>query len=532
VPSFTGDVGGLACGLVALLFAGASGKPMETTLQDDATFLHRPAAQVRAAARQVAQLGGDRIRLTAGWSAIAPHARARRMPGPPFDGANPATYPERAWTALDTAVKAADDAGLDVQLDVGFWAPRWAVRRGSPAHRFRRYPDPRRFGDIAAAVAKRYSGAFPDPAGGGTLPAVRMYTPWNEPNHVAFLTPQWTRDRDGTWRPESPHVYRAMYQRAWRSIKRVSRANLVLLGNTSSEGSTEPGRGGVPPLQFLRTLACVDDHLAPLRVPECRHFRPLRADGYAHHPYSRDTTPATSSPILDDVPLADSGRLEGLLAALALRGRISPALPLYDTEYGYESSDDDPFAPFDRAHQAAYLSWASSLAWRDPQTRMFAQFLLRDIDPSDSRRRPGTRSYDRDWQSGLYDAAGHPKPAARAFKLPFWAEVRDAPDGSGRVYVLWGQVRPNEGVETVRAEYRSEGSWHPLHTWGATCDDSEGAFLTDRQGVFERALPAGTQPADLRFAWRHRDGRWEPSGAIHVDPALPAAVASGPASGP
>lgn len=482
---------------------------METTLQDDAVFLHRPPAQVRAAARQVAALGADRLRLTAGWSAIAPWPRSRRMPGGRFVGSDPATYPRGSWNALDIAVRAARSAGLKVQLDIGFWAPRWAVRRASPAGRHRWWPDARLFGDFAHAVAARYRGQ------------VDMYTPWNEPNHVSFLAPQWTPDGRGGYRPESPHVYRAMYEAAWRAIKSVSRSNLVLLGNTSSEGSPVPGRGGVPPLEFLRALTCVDDRLEPLDVPECRHYRPLHADGYAHHPYSRDTTPATPSPFAQDAPLADTNRLESLLGALALRGRITTDLPVYDTEYGYESRQDDPFnAPFDRQQQAAYLSWASYLAWKDPHTRMFAQFLLRDIDPRQSGRTPGTASFYRDWQSGLYDSHGRAKPAATAFKLPFWAELHGDQNNS-RVVVLWGQVRPGSGVQTVRIEQLVGTTWAPVSTWGHSCDAAQGAFYTDAQGVFERAMPAGTQPADYRFAWRHLNGWWEHSEPIHVDPGLP-----------
>ena len=491
---------------------------METTLQDDAVFLHRSPADVRAAARQVQSLGGDRIRLTAGWSVIAPRSRSTRMPGGRFDGADPATYPRHAWDALDTAVDAARNVGLKVQVDIGFWAPRWAVRRASPAGRHRWWPDARLFGDFARAVARRYRGK------------VDMYTPWNEPNHLAFLAPQWTPDGAGGYRPESPHIYRAMYEAAYRAIKAVDRHALVLLGNTSSQGSAVPGRDGVPPLEFLRALACVDEQLRPLRVPECRHFRPLHADGYAHHPYSRSTTPATPDPFADDAPLADSDRLESLLGALALRGRIAGDLPVYDTEYGYESRQDDPFAPFDRDQQATYLSWASYLAWKDPHTRMFAQFLLRDIDPSASGRAPGTRGYYRDWQSGLFDSAGHAKPAAAAFKLPFWAELHGEQDRD-RVVLLWGQVRPGNGVQTVRVEQRDAGgTWRPVTTWGRSCDASEAAFYTDEQGAFERAMPAGAQPADYRFAWRHSNGTWEHSQQVRVDPALPDAPDPAPAT--
>src|SRR5438093_7319913 len=131
---------------------------METTLQDDAVFLHRPAPVVRRYANLVASLGADRLRLTAGWSAIAPAPRSHRMPGRPFDARDSRTYPAGSWTALDTAVKAARDAGLNVQIDLAFWAPRWAVKRASrnPA-RQRWWPDPAAFGAFAAAAASRYS---------------------------------------------------------------------------------------------------------------------------------------------------------------------------------------------------------------------------------------------------------------------------------------------------------------------------------------------------------------------------------------
>src|SRR3954452_3318899 len=316
---------------------------MEITLQDDAQFLHRPAAQVRATARRVAVLGADRVRLTAGWSVISPRPRSRRVPGTPFDASDRATYPRQRWAALDTAVKAADDAGLKVQIDVGFWAPRWAVRRRSANGRNRFRPDPGLFADFAEAVARRYSGGFRDPADRGhTLPAVRMFTPWNEPNHPSFLAPQWARTATGGWRPESPHVYRAMYESAYAAIKSVDPRDMVFLGGTSSTGSRTPGKQGIPPLQFVRALACVDSALQSLDVPECRDYKPLQADGFAHHPYSRKTAPAASTPAPDDVPLADAGRLEQLLGELAARGRITSSLGLYDTGDGDESSPDEP----------------------------------------------------------------------------------------------------------------------------------------------------------------------------------------------
>jgi hypothetical protein len=513
-------VGALTCSLVALLLAGtgAGTKYMETTLQDDASFLHRPAAVVRRYARQIAALGADRLRLTASWSSIAPRARTLRVPHAPFDSADSRTYPTDAWQPLDTAVRAADDAGLKVQIDLAFWAPRWAVRRPSKNPVRQRYaPDPRLFAEFARAAASRYSGGFPDPQNPRRpLPAVHMWTTWNEPNHPSFLAPQWIADGHGGFRPESPHIYRAMHNAAYDAIKDVGGAGeTVLVGGTTSQGSSVPGKGGVPPLAFARALACVDDRLQPLNVPECANFQPIKADGWAHHPYSRAVTPGTSDPFADDAPIADVSRLSSLLDRLAAAGRIATRLPIYDTEYGYESSPDDPFQPFTRLQQAQFMGWSTYLAWRDPDTRMFAQFLLRDVDPRESGRRANTRGYYRDWQSGLFTADGVAKPALDAFKLPFWAQMQEV---AGIPTVLFfGQVRPGKGRQMVRLERQDpqSGVWEPQNTLGINCSPTDQIFLTNTAGFFLRTAPGGGA-GTYRFSWRNQDGNWESSVPVPV----------------
>src|SRR3954453_8175672 len=175
-------MGALACGLAAILLAGTptQGKALDTVIQDDAMLLARPPAEVRQTARTIADLGADRVRLTASWSQIAPAPHALERPGRPFDPRDPGTYPPGAWDRLDTAVRAARDAGLKVMIDIGFWAPRWAVQRPSSNPSRERYrPDPSEFGPFAEAVVRPY-GALAD-----------TFTPWNEPNPPSFLAPQW-----------------------------------------------------------------------------------------------------------------------------------------------------------------------------------------------------------------------------------------------------------------------------------------------------------------------------------------------------
>ena len=82
-----------------------------------------------------------------------------------------------------------------------------AVSRGlgrSTRQRWR--PKSVEFGLFAEAVARRYDGNYADPTSkkNKSLPAVRMWTTWNEPNHPSFLLPQSERTRRG-WRDVAPY---------------------------------------------------------------------------------------------------------------------------------------------------------------------------------------------------------------------------------------------------------------------------------------------------------------------------------------
>ena len=481
-------------------------------------MLHRPEAQVQKYAKQIAELGADRVRITASWSALAPSPRAKRKPGGSFDAEDSRTYPEAGWDRLDRAVRAVDAAGLKVQLDIAFWAPRWAVaKRHRQLDRQRHIPDAKEFGRFAKAVARRYSGSFDDPHRSGKhLPAVRMYTTWNEPNHTSFLAPQWKKVPGGGWRPYSPHVYRGMHEQAYMTIKDVSRSNTVLIGGTTSVGSTEPGRGHVPPLEFLRTMACVDRFLRPLDVPECRGVGKVHADGFAHHPYSLDTPPATSAPNEDDVPIADLDRLTGLIAKLSELGRLDRRWPLYLTEYGYETRPPDPYGRYTPEQQAAYLGWATFLAYRHGDNMMMAQFLLRDIDEKESGFPESSRRRWRDWQTGLLYADGTPKPAAQAFKIPLHAQLTYGQDGKPAV-LLFGGVRPGNKRQIVRVERKdpASGQWAPVDTAGRECDPQSGEFGTEGDGFFLRTAP-WHGPASYRLAWKRGDAQYEYGAEVSV----------------
>jgi hypothetical protein len=515
----------LTCSLAMLVAAtlGGSGdaRALPVTVQDDAVMLYGSQAEVQSAARRMASLGADRVRMTASWSALAPDPHSKERPL--FNAANPAEYPQEPWTRLDRAVKAVTRAGLEPQLDIAFFAPRWVVRhrsKRSARTRYRWGPDPEQFGLFAAAVARRYSGRYRDPASPTRrLPAVRLWTTWNEPNHTSFLLPQWRRYH-GHWAPRSPHIYREMHEHAYAAINAVEEDNRVLLGGTAPIGAVGRGpRKSIPPLQFLRELACVDRRGRPLERPECVDFKPLQADGYAHHPYSFYASPDTPSIDRNNVTFGDLDRLSRTLERLHELGRTTTRLPIYITEFGYETNPPDVIRGVSLQRQARYHGLATFMAWKQADVAMFAQFLLHDIGPPPDARTPTDPAAD--FQTGLYFHDGRPKPAVAAFKLPFWAESQSV--AGNDVVVLFGQVRPKEGRKQVEVEVRApDGNWIPVQTYETratgdlTCDDTT-SFLTDSEGFFLRVAPY-QGPATYRSRWIRGNGQSDYGTPIPVGP--------------
>ena len=469
--------------VVALLAgapAPAGGATLETIVQDDALFLHAPEDEIRRGLGRARELGMTRVRLTAGWSVIAPEPRSATRPA--FAAEDPAAYPAAHWQNLDRAVRLTHEAGLRPMIDIAFWAPRWATQDPAIAgDRTATQIDPREFARFAQAVATRYAGDWapappaaapdgprdplapvlgdggdepPPPATPAPLPGVDLFTIWNEPNHPGFLRPQWVREADGRWSVRSAEIYREMVRLADPAIRRGAPTARVLVGGTAPSGSSTPGRGGVPPLRFLRELACVDRRLEPVVTGSCAGFVPIPGDGWAHHPYSLRTAPDVDSRNPDKAPVAATHRLAELLRELVRRGRLAPGVAeLWMTEYGYETNAPDPEAPFTLAAQAGLLAWAEQIATSEPAVRSWPQFQL--YDRPSAPPRPGARVFG-DWHTGLYFNDGSPKPAAAVFATPVHVTCE-----AGRAAV-WGRFRSDSHATVEVETSRDGGSWRPV----------------------------------------------------------------------
>ena len=513
--------------LLAVLLAApaARARTFHTVLQDDQAALFAP-ARLGAFVRELRHLGVDELRVSAEWKLEAPNPDGAAPP-PGFQPADPRSYDASpAMRALDRAVRAAASQGIGVIIDPAFSAPRWATANppssiGSGDPWYNRHIDVRALATWEAMLAARYSGRYAPAGARAPLPAVGTFTLWNEPNQSGFVSPQW---RHGV--PASADWARALTELAYPAIKAADPGATVLIGNTSPTGAdSQAGNHGVPPLAFIRRLACVDARLRPITAGACAHFHELPADGYSEHPYERTAPPwVPSSPLApDNGELGDVFKLQALLDRLIALHRLAPgAGNLWLTEQGYGSDGQLAGQPWSEAQQAALNADAEFVAWHDPQAVSFAQFLLRDT-LTDQTLELRTRTRDRSafvggtWTTGLERQDGTPKPALAMFRAPVAARLLadppladwlfSAPAGRpAEVIEVWGHARPMHSRTPVIVDAQDDGFWRTI-----------GETTTDGAGTFDiRAAVAASASVAVRFRWLDSRGAWHVSAANGV----------------
>jgi hypothetical protein len=323
------------------------------------------------------ELGARVLRVHLQWGGKRGVARRR-----PAAGADPGD-PAYDWRPYDRIVVAASASGVEVLFTI-FGTPPWA-NGGSPPTRAPR--NPLRLEEFAYAAATRYSGTYVR-ADGLTLPAVRLWTAWNEPNLRIGLVPQWRRVA-GRWVAQSAVDYAAICNAVADGVHATAlTGEKVACGVTAARGNNNP-RGlkpSVSPIAFLRAM----------KLAGARGF-----DAYAHHPYygSPSEQPSTRPLGPSAITLGNIDRLEGELTRLYGR-----RLPIWITEYGYQTNPPDGVFGVSWARQASYLRQAVRIARANPRIDLLLWFLVRDEDDV-------TR-----WQSGLVAADGTHKPAFAAFQ--------------------------------------------------------------------------------------------------------------------
>jgi hypothetical protein len=361
--------------------AASASRFVQVGLFDDAQFNYGDPDKVYP---MLKQLNTQLIRVSLLWG--GPNGVAKRRPVNPMNPNDPAYD----WSVYDRTVVYAQQYGMKVVFSI-IGTPPWANAAAGVNVKPRSALDLERF---AVAAARRYSGSFAA-RDGRTLPAVRQWLAWSEPNNPAFLRPQYRKVR-GKDVIQSAIDYAQICNAIVKGIRKTSiGAQKVACGVTGPRGNNNPNssRPAVSPLPFLRAM----------KRAGAKGF-----DAYAHHPYygAPRETPSTPPPpgIHGNAPTAITlGNINLLIREVT---RLYGSKRIWVTEYGYQTNPPDRIFGVSWANQAKYLNQAYGIVRRNPRIDMFLWFLLRDE----------RRLVDEGWQSGLLSASGTRKPAFAAFQ--------------------------------------------------------------------------------------------------------------------
>jgi hypothetical protein len=292
-----------------------------------------------------------------------------------------------------------------------------------------------------------------------------LFAIWNEPNHPAFLRPQFLRGG----RPASPRIYRALFQDGYAGLKAAGIARpRVLLGETAPFGFDRLARRernllhDVAPLEFLREALCLNSKYH--KAGTCEQ---LPAYGYAHHAYTTGQGPSYHPPERDDVTIGVLSRLSSALDRAAAARAIPAHLPIYLTEFGVQSFPNREFG-VPQPKQAEFDAISEKIAWSDPRVAAFSQYLLRD-DKLGGKPGASVHGGFVGFQTGLEEFRGKRKPLYYGFPVPLVVSRH------GRGYSLWGLVRPATGATTVTILYAT-GKSNRYRTLRSARTDAAGAW--------------------------------------------------------
>jgi hypothetical protein len=418
---------------IAMLVAAACAAPAADAssrqlliMQDDSQLRDAPTATLD----EFDSLGADVVKVNLYWDGVAPSGR-KKPAG--FDGSDPSGYTWDFYVAIEQAIR---NRGMRPYFSLGGRAPAWATKRRGRRGTYR--PSAKEFRLFAQAA-------------GSQFPSVDIWSIWNEANLYSWLSPQRVKRV-----PVSPGIYRGLYLAGHRGLEAGGHGDdTILFGELMPRGGTDSRK--VRPLEFLREMVCLDRNYrqyrgSAARKRGCRRVGRIPTSGLAYHPYTLANGPDVNEGA-DEAAIGQLSRVRRTLDALARRGKLPRRLPIWITEFGYQTRPPDPNAT--RLRRApALMDLSEWIAFRDRRVASYSQYQLRDDDF---------------WQSGLRFADGDAKRGVYpAFSLPVF--VRSL--GGNAVEVFGG----GRGASGAAAQVESKLPGGSYRSLGSAAVNSSGYF--------------------------------------------------------
>jgi hypothetical protein len=295
-------------------------------------------------------------------------------PSRPADPGDPAYD----WTMPDLVAQRAKALGAAAVFTV-VGAPDWANGGHAPSYAPSQAAD---LGRFCSAVGRRYSGTYVPSGAAGPLPAVNLYTVWNEPNRGTYFQPQ------GPGGSAAPRLEAGLYRACAGALHRANPRVKVALGPLASRGAN----GGLPPLDFLAAYRLAGGP---------------RPDALALNPYMGGLLPVYRPTEVTGDGALTLRNLDQLQATS--RRAFGSWLPVWLTEFAWRVGPVPRLGEVSPARQAA-LTRASLALVRThyPWVRMFVWFLLRDPLPAGG------------WRSGLVGFGWKPEPVYAVWASGSW----------------------------------------------------------------------------------------------------------------
>jgi len=432
-------------------------------LQDDGFRSDASADQAATAWAAERAIHGSYVRVGVPWAQLV-HDAKNSQPPAGFNQADPGS-PGYDWSRVDDAVRSVAAHHKKI-IFVTQGAPQWAIGPGSPGPNVGQgawNPNPDMFSQFIHAAAIRYSGHFPDPMKrGASLPRVRYWEPWNEPNIPGFFSA-----------PDPVSAYRVLLNRAYAALKAIHRDNLVILGGLAP---VKPFPDSFTPLDFAASVLCMRRVGTHFRAARGCHQR-ANFDALGIHSYTLGATPTRHAAIPGDTFPADIGEAHNLVQAEdRLHGGHHQT---WVTEFAWFTNPPNPRFGDSDAKAARYVAYSMYEMWKSGVS-VVIWFTVIDLPPSES-----------DAGRGLYYAPGQPKLDLQAFTFPVIASVRH------RHGFVWGRAPVSHSVRVV-VQRSVGGRWR---TVARTRSGSDGVFLVffgaRRNGLYRAKVVRG--PVSLPY---------------------------------